>query len=149
MLEQRIAQDYLSAMKSKDSATSAALSFLRAQLQNARIEKKADALEDADVIAVIKKQVKQRQDSIEQFQKGRRDDLVAKEAAELQVLHRYLPAQMPDSDLERIIDAVIKETGASGIKDMGAVMKAVGTQAAGRADGKTMSALVKQKLSQM
>ena len=149
MLEQQINQDYIQAMKAKDTARSSALSFLRAQIKNAVIDKRVDHLEDPDVVAILKKQVKQRQDSIEQFTKGGREDLVAKEKNELEILQSYLPAQMPAEELAGIIDAVIKETGATSIQQMGQVMKAVMAQTAGKADNKTVSEMVKAKLAQM
>ena len=149
MLEQDITRDYMQAMKDRDTAKSSALSFLRAQIKNALIEKKAEKLEDADVITIIRKQVKQRQDSIEQFKQGGRSDLVDKETKELALLESYLPAQMSPEKVQELVDAAIEESGAAGMKDMGTVMKMVVEKAAGQADNKTVSMLVKQKLSRM
>ena len=104
-------------------------------------------LPDPDVIVVIKKQIKQRQESIEQYQKGNRQDLADKEIAELAILKSYLPQEMSEAELNKIIQDVIKETQASSIKDMGKVMKAVGEKTAGRADNKVVSELVKKVLS--
>ncbi|MDP8264762.1 MAG: GatB/YqeY domain-containing protein [Candidatus Aceula lacicola] len=147
MLEQQILKDYIQAMKDKDSLKSSVLSFLRAQLKNVIIEKKVDELEDQEVIAVIKKQVKQRQDSISQFEQGNRQDLVEKEKKELEILRLYLPEEMPEEETKKIIDQVVQELGASSMKDMGAVMKAVGLKTQGRADNKLVSNLVRQSLS--
>ena len=147
MLEQQILKDYIQAMKDKDSLKSSVLSFLRAQLKNVIIEKKVDELEDQEVIAVIKKQVKQRQDSISQFEQGNRQDLVEKEKKELEILRLYLPEEMPEEETKKIIDQVVRELGASSMKDMGAVMKAVGLKTQGRADNKLVSNLVRQSLS--
>ena len=146
-LEERITGDYKQAMKDKNAAKVSTLSFLRSQIKYAMIEKKAETLADVDVVAVIKKQVKQRQDSISQFEKGGRQDLAAKEAAELEVLKAYLPEEMSDAALKSIIAEAVKETGAAGGKDMGKVMKAVLSKVAGKADSKKVSDLVKETLS--
>jgi len=92
-LDDQITQDYITAMKSRDPLKSGTINFLRAQLKNVRIEKRIEKLEDNDVIAVIKKQIKQRQDSIDQFRQGNRPDLVQKEEAELALLKGYLPQE--------------------------------------------------------
>lgn len=146
MLEGKILNDYKEAMKNKDTAKASTLSFLRAALKNLAIEKKKEKLEDSDVIPVIKRQVKQRQDSIEQFKKGNRADLVEKEEKELQILKSYLPQELPVDEIKAIIKAVITEIGASGPKDMGKVMKEVMAKVAGRADGKLLSTLVREQL---
>ncbi len=148
-LEQQIDKDYIQAMKDRDSARSSALSFLRSQIKYARIELKTEHVEDKEIIAVIKKQIKQRQDSIEQFTQGGRTDLVEKEQKELAFLKGYLPAEMSASEITAIIQSVIKSTGATSIKDMGKVMKEAGVQLAGRADNKQVSELVKAQLSQL
>ncbi len=146
MLEQQISKDYIQAMKDRDRDKSSMLSFLRAQLKNVIIEKKVESLEDLDVITIIKKQVKQRQDSIAQFEKGNRQDLADKEKKELEFLKSYLPEEMPEDQIKGIIDQVIKELSASSMKDMGAVMKAVAEQVKGCADNKLVSTLVRQSL---
>ena len=97
MLEEKIMQDYVAAMKAQDKVRSSALSFLRAKLKDVIIEKRVKALDDSDVIAVIKKQVKQRQEAIEQFKLGNRQDLVDKETTEMAILKSYLPAEIPKS----------------------------------------------------
>jgi len=147
MLQEKITNDYKEAMKSKDALKVSTLSFLRAAIQNLAIEKKKEKLDDKDIIPVIKKQVKQRQDSIEQFKKGNRDDLVQKEAKELEILKTYLPEELPADELKKIIEEAIASTGASSPKDMGKVIKEVMEKVAGRADGKVVSGLVKEKLS--
>jgi len=147
MLEEKILNDYKNAMKDKDTLKSSTLSFLRAELMNLAIEKKKKALEDIDVIAVIKKQIKQHQDSIEQFTKGNRQDLADKETRELGILKSYLPAELPAEEIKKIIEEVITVTGAAGPKDMGRVMKEANAQIAGRADGKLVSDLVKERLN--
>ena len=148
-LEQQIDKDYIQAMKDRDSARSSALSFLRSQIKYARIELKTEQVPDPDVISVVKKQIKQRQDSIEQFKQGGRADLVEKEEKELAILKSYLPAEMSADEIKSIIKETIKATGASSIKDMGRVMKEAGVKLAGRADNKQVSELVKAELSQL
>ena len=147
MLEEKISKDYVEAMKAKDSLRSSTLNFLRSQLKYVLIDKKMTQLPDMEVIIVIKKQIKQRQESIEQYQKGGRQDLADKEAAELVILKAYLPQEMSEEELKKVIEGVIKETQASSIKDMGKVMKAVAEKVSGRADNKVVSDLVKKSLS--
>jgi len=149
MLQDQIDNDYKKAMLEKNQVKSSTVSFLRAQIKNVIIDKKTDKLPDVEVIAIIKKQVKQRQDSIEQFGKGGRTDLVEKEKAELNILLSYLPAEMLETDLKGIVEAAVKEAQATGVKDMGKVMKVLLPQVAGKADSKRVSDLVKEILSRM
>jgi len=147
MLEEKILDDYKNAMKDKDALKSSTLSFLRAELINVAIEKRKKALEDIDVITIIKRQIKQHQDSIEQFKKGNRQDLADKETRELGILKSYLPTELPAEEIKKIIEEAITVTGAAGLKDMGKVMKEANAQIAGRADGKLVSDLVKESLN--
>ena len=147
MLEEKIMNDYKDAMKNKDSLKSSVLSFLRAQMMNTVIEKKKKALDDAEVVSVIKKQIKQRQDSIEQFTKGNRLDLADKEKGELEILKSYLPEQISPEELARIIDETIADLGAAGMKDMGRVMKEVSAKAGPSLDSKQASDMVRGRLS--
>src|SRR5271156_6586350 len=137
-LEDKITQDYVLAMKARDSFTSSVLSFLRAQIKNVKVDKRLETVPDEDVISVIKKQVKQRQDSITQFKAGGRADLAEKEEKELVVLKNYLPPEMSTEKLKSIIDEVVSTSGASSIKDMGKVMKEVLARIAGQADNQTV-----------
>lgn len=146
MLSQKITQDYIQAMKAKASDRASTLNFLRAQIKNVMIDKRVQDLDDSEVTAIIKKQVKQRQDSIQQYTAGGRQDLAAKEQAELDILKAYLPDEMSAGDLAPLVEQAITETGASGPKDMGAVMKAMMPRVAGRADNKLVSDLVRQAL---
>ncbi len=148
MLEEKIFNDYKEAMKNRDTLKSSVLSFLRAQLLNLAVEKKKNKLEDAEVFAVIKKLIKQRQDSVEQFTKGNRPELAEKETKELEMLKAYLPPELSRDEINKIIDAVIAESGAAGMKDMGKVIKEVSARVIGKADGKLVSDLVREKLSQ-
>lgn len=147
MLEDKILNDYRAAMKSRDTLRSSTLAFLRAEMINLAITKKKKALDDNDVIAVIKKQIKQRQDSIEQFTKGNRQDLADKEIHELEILKAYLPPELPVEEIKQIIEEAIVLTAAQGMKDMGKVMKEAGAKIAGRADGKLVSDLVRERLN--
>jgi uncharacterized protein YqeY len=146
MLEEKILNDYKEAMKSQDKIKSSTLSFLRAELMNVAIAKKKKALDDNEVVAVIKKQVKQHQDSIEQFNKGNRQDLSAKEAKELEILKSYLPPQLSDEEIRKIIEEAVIALGAAGLKDMGKVMKEVSAKVGQSADSKVVSDLVKERL---
>jgi len=148
-LEDKISQDYVQAMKGRDTLRSSTLNFLRAQIKNAKIDQRVETIADADVIVVIKKQVKQRQDSITQFRAGNREDLAAREEQELNILQSYLPAAMPLEALKAVVDEAIKSAGAASIKDMGRVMKEVLAKVAGQADSQAVSALVKERLSKM
>jgi len=147
MLEDKILEDFKDAMKKKDALRVSTLSFLRSQLKNVAIDKKKEKLDDNDVIAVIKKQIKQRLDSVESFKAGNRLDLAEKEQGELNILKSYLPEELSKEELEKIIDEAINSVSASGMKDMGKVMKEVSLKTAGRADNKLISDLVRAKLS--
>lgn len=147
MLEEKILNDYKEAMKTRDALTSSTLSFLRAQIMNTAIERKKKSLDDNDIIAVIKKLIKQHQDSIEQFIKGNRRDLADKEIKELEILKKYLPPQLSSEEIKKIIEEAIITVGAQGPKDMGRVMKEVSAKAAQSADGKLVSDLVRERLS--
>jgi uncharacterized protein YqeY len=145
-LEEKIAQDYVYAMKARDSFTSSTLSFLRAQIKNVMVDKRLEKVPDEDVIAVIKKQAKQRQDSITQFKAGGRMDLADKEEKELALLKKYLPPEMSAEQLKSIIEEVVSKSGATSIKDMGRVMKDVLGRVAGQADNQMVGTLVKERL---
>jgi len=147
MLEEKILSDYKEAMKARDALKSTLLSSLRAELINAVLAKKKDKLEDPDILGVINKLIKQHQDSIVQFKQGNRMDLAEKETKELEILKSYLPPQLSEEEIRRIIDETVSVSGAAGIKDMGKVMKEVSAQTAGKADAKLVSDLVRAKLS--
>lgn len=147
MLEEEILNAYKEAMKNKDTVKSSVLNFLRAEFMNVAIAKKKKGLDDSECLAVIRKQIKERQDSIEQFTKGNRQDLADKETRELEILKVYLPKELSGDEIKSIIEEAITLTQAAGLKDMGKVMKEVALKIAGRADGKSVSDLVKQRLS--
>jgi uncharacterized protein YqeY len=148
-LQERIDSDLKDAMRAKDSARLGVLRMLKSALKYSAIEKSgADAqLEDAESAQVIRKQVKQRQDSIESFEKGGRPELAAKEKDELAILQAYLPKGLNADELTKIVRETISEVGATSRAQMGAVMKALQEKVAGRADGKTLSQEVQRQLT--
>lgn len=143
----RISQDIAAAMKARDQARLSPLRMAKAALMNREVEK-GRALEPAEAEAVVASLLKQRRDSIEQFAKGGREDLVAKETAEIAVLEHYLPPPVDPAQLEAAVEAAIAETGAAGAKDLGRVMKAVMARLAGQTvDGKTVNEIARRKLA--
>src|SRR5689334_19721356 len=148
-LSERVDADLKEAMRAKAATRLSVLRMLKAAIKNAAIEKGgADAqLNDADASQVIRKQVKQRQDSIESFSKGGRPELAAKETEELNVLNSYLPQQMGAEELKAAVRDTITELNASSKAQMGAVMKALQAKVGGRVDGKTLSQEVARQLS--
>jgi hypothetical protein len=142
----RITEDIAAAMRGKDQARLAPLRMAKAALMNREVER-GGALDDSESQQVIASLIKQRRDSIEQFRSGRREDLAAKEAAEIDVLQAYLPPPVDAARIEQLVDEAIAEIGASSQKDMGRVMKTVMSKLAGRAvDGKQVNELVRRKL---
>ena len=147
-LVERITQDLTAAMKSQDAARTSALRMAKAALQNSEIEKKA-ALDDAEATRVLQGLVKQREDSIFQFRKANRPELVQKEEKELDVLKAYLPAEASEAEIEKAVEKALAETGAATPKDMGKAMKAAmaALQAAGKpVDGKKVNDAVRRRL---
>jgi uncharacterized protein YqeY len=147
MLTDQIVADLKAAMLAKDAARTGTLRMLKSAIEYHKIEKKQEKLTDADVAVVIKKQIKQRQDSIEGFEKGRRADLADREKAELAILKSYLPEDLSPEQLAEIVTAAITETGATTKADMGKVMKVVQAKTAGQADNRLVSQLVSARLS--
>lgn len=145
-LQQTIQNDLVAAMKAKDAEKTSSLRMLTAALKNKAIEKRTE-LTDADIMSVIQSEIKKRTDAAAEYEKGGRPELAAKEKSEQVFFAFYLPAQLSDGELEQLVTEVMKETGASSIKDMGAVMKALGPKVQGKADGKRVSDTVKAKLA--
>jgi uncharacterized protein len=145
-LNERIDSDLKDAMRAKDARRLNVLRMLKSALKYAAIEKSDAGLDDAAATQVIRKQVKQRQDSIESFEKGGRPELAAKEKEELEMLNAYLPKGMNADELATMVRETIAEIGATSKAQMGAVMKAMQGKVAGRADGKTLSAEVQRQL---
>ena len=144
LLEQLL-DDIKTAMKKREKDKLSTLRFLHAEIKNVGINERRE-LTDNDVLNVIGRLVKQRQEAIEQFQKGGRDDLVAQETFQLNVYRAYQPAQLAEAEIAELVEQVIAATGASGKKDLGKVMKAVMPKVKGRAEGKVVNAIVSQKL---
>ncbi len=146
-LRDKVSEDLMAAMKSKEAARLSVLRMMKAAIRNKEIDIRQE-LDDAQAVQVLINLIKQRKDSIEQFTKGGRTDLADKESAEIKVIEEYLPAAVNDEEINSIIDAVISETGAASIKDMGKVMKACMARFSGRpVDGSKVSELVKAKLA--
>ena len=145
MFLDQIDLDLKSAMKEKNEVTLSALRNLKAALKNAEIEKK-EVLTDEEALKVVQKKVKQHKDSIDGFKAGGRQDLVATEQSQMQVLEKYLPKAMEESEVRAHVKAAISETSAT-VNDFGKVMKAVMVKVAGRADGSVISKIVKEELA--
>ena len=148
-LQKQVDEDIKSAMKAREVEKLGVLRMLKAALKNAAIEKGgADSvLDDMEVLAVIRKQVKQRQDSIQGFEKGNRPELAQKEKDEVEILNSFLPKPLTESEIAAIVQESISETGATSKKEMGSVMKVASKKAEGRADGRTLSQAVQKALS--
>ncbi|MFL6584410.1 MAG: GatB/YqeY domain-containing protein [Chthoniobacterales bacterium] len=148
-LQERVDNDLTEAMRAKDARRLGVLRMLKAAVKYAAIEKAGaeGSLDDSGATAVIRKQVKQRQDSIESFEKGGRPELAAKEREELAILQEYLPQQLGSDEVQKIVRDTIAELNASSKAQMGAVMKAVQAKIAGHADGKTVSQEVQRQLA--
>lgn len=146
-MKETILADIKTAMKNQEAVKLSALRFLQSAIKNKEIELRPNAITDQDVMAVIKKICNQHKDSIEQYAKANRQDLVDQEKSQLVILETYLPKQMSKDEIEKIISQVIADTKASSIKDMGAVIKATMAKTAGAADGKLISEIVKSKLN--
>lgn len=145
-LVQKIEADFKEALKSKNAEKVSCLRLLKAALKNRAIEIRGE-LADGETVKVLSSLAKQRRESIEQFQKAGRDDLVQKEKRELDWIQGYLPKALPCEEIEKLADEAIRETGAAGPGDMGKVMKALMPKVTGRADGKEVSGVVQKKLA--
>jgi uncharacterized protein YqeY len=145
-LKDRITEDMKGAMRAGEKERLGTIRLVLAGIKQREVDERI-TLDDGQVLAVLEKMIKQRKESIAQFESGGRADLVAKEQAELVVLQAYLPAQMSEAEIDALIAAAVAATGASSIKDMGKVMGIVKAQAQGKADMGAVSARIKQKLS--
>jgi hypothetical protein len=145
-LKGKITDDMKSAMKAGEKDRLKAVRLILAAIKQIEVDQRIE-LDDAAVLSVLDKMVKQRRDSVEQFKKGGRDDLVDIELAEITVIETYLPEQLSDEELDTLIDEVISATGAESIRDMGKVMGQIKSRAAGRADMGAVGAKVKARLS--
>lgn len=145
MLKDTIKADMIAAMKGQDKETLGTIRLLTAAIKQKEIDEQV-TLDDAGVVGVINKMIKQRRDSITQYQAGHRQDLADKEQAEIKVLEKYLPQQLSEAEIAQAVAAAIKSTGASSVKDMGKVMGALKTELAGKADMGVVSTQVKAQL---
>jgi uncharacterized protein YqeY len=145
-LKNQVIEDMKSAMKAGDKDRLKVVRLMLAAIKQVEVDKRIE-LDDAAVLAILDKMVKQRRDSVEQFEKGNREDLAAIERAEIEVLEAYLPEQLSADELAAMVDEVIAATGAESIRDMGKVMGQIKAKAAGRADMGAVSATVKERLN--
>lgn len=145
-LRAQISEDMKSAMRAKETERLATIRLLQAAIKQREVDERIE-LQDADVIAVIEKMLKQRRDSIEAYDKAGRDDLSAVEKAEATILQTYLPEQLSDDEIATMLDKVIADTGATSMKDMGKVMGMLKPLVAGKADMGKISGLIKAKLA--
>lgn len=146
-LRERISKDLTAAMKSRDVVRLGVLRMMKSAVKNREVDNRAE-LDDSQVVQVLSTLIRQHRESIEQFDRGGRADLVAKETAEIAVIEEYLPAAVAEEEIASVVDEAIRETGASSPKDLGAVMKLCMARFGGRpVDGKRVSALVREKLS--
>lgn len=146
ILFEQINKDMISAMKSKDALTLSTLRMLKGAIDLERINKKLDCVSDDDIITIISKQIKTRKESILEFRNGNRDDLISKTNSEIEILERYMPEMLSESEVENEVDSAINEVGATTIKDMGSVMKVLSSKLKGRADMTLVSSIIKNKL---
>ncbi len=149
MLEENIFNDYKQAMKNQDALKVSVLRLLRAEITNLAVAKKKNNLDDSEVVSLIKKQIKQRQDSIEQFTQGGRLEMAEKEKQELELLKPYLPEELSADEIKKVIEDVVVAISACGAKDMGKVMKEINARISGKADGRLVSDLVRERLSKV
>ncbi len=146
MVADKLTEDMKASLKGGNAARTGTLRLLRGALKNEEI-KTGRVLSDDDALKVLQREAKQRRDSIDAYQSAGRDDLVQKEAAELEVIQEYLPQAMSEAELSEVVRSVIAETGATGMNQMGAVIGAVMKRVGARADGATVSKLVRQQLA--
>ncbi len=145
-LLERLRDEIKSAMVAKDAERLATLRLLKSAIGYVQIERRMDNLSDADLVAIIQKEVKKRREASEQYEQGGRPELASRERREITVLESFLPQPLSSEALEQLIRATIQEIGATSKKDMGAVIKSVQAKAAGRADGRTISGVVSKLL---
>ncbi len=147
LLRERIAKDFNEALKSRDERKLSALRLLRTEIKKREVSGQKKEVSEEEIIETISSLIKQRRESIRLFQEGNRLDLVEKEETELKILISYLPQPLSRQEIEALVEQVISETGATNLKDLGLVMKNIMPKVSGRADGKIVNEIVKQKLS--
>ena len=146
MLKEKLMEDLKDSMKNHDEVKKNTVTMIKAAIKQIEVDKRVE-LEDNEIIEIISKEAKKRKDALAEFEKAGRDDLIAQTNEELSIIKTYLPEELSVEELTQIIEETIKEVGAETMKDMGKVMQAVKAKTAGRADGKTINEIVKEKLS--
>jgi len=141
-IKEKIENDFKEALKKRDKVAVSTLRMLKSAIHNKEIEKRGEKLQNGEVLKIVSKQVQQHRDSIEQFTKGKRQDLVEKEIKELQILKIYLPRQLSSQEIANVVKRIIEEVGAKEKSDFGKVMKLVMPELKGKADGKVVSQTV-------
>ena len=144
-LKEKLQEDLKSSMKNKDTVKKSVVTLIRAAIKQHEVDNRVELADDA-IIDIISKQLKQRKDSLAEFEKANRDDLVEETKSEIQVLEGYLPQQLSEEELEKIVIETIAEVGATSMKDMGKIMATIKPKTAGRADGRKINELVKKNL---
>ncbi|MDR1774598.1 MAG: GatB/YqeY domain-containing protein [Clostridioides sp.] len=145
-LKQKLQEDLKYSMKNKDVVRKSVVTLIRAAIKQVEVDKRIE-LDDSAVIDIVAKQLKQRRDSLEEFKKANRQDLIDQTESEIEVLKEYLPQQLSETELQEIVNSVISELGASSMKDMGKVMSSIQPKIKGRADGKLVNELVRKQLN--
>ena len=144
-LKEKLQEDIKSSMKNKDTIRKSVVTLIRAAIKQYEVDNRVELADDA-IIDIISKQLKQRKDSLDEFEKANRDDLIEETKSEIQVLEGYLPQQLSEEELEKIVIETIAEVGATSMKDMGKIMATIKPKTAGRADGRKINELVKKNL---
>ena len=144
-LKEKLQEDLKSSMKNKDTIRKSVVTLIRAAIKQCEVDNRVELADDA-IIDIISKQLKQRKDSLAEFEKANRDDLIEETKSEIQVLEGYLPQQLSEEELEKIVIETIAEVGATSMKDMGKIMATIKPKTAGRADGRKINELVKKNL---
>ena len=146
-LKKQLLTDLKAAMKAKDKVRKSTITLIRAAILQEEKDTQLDDLEDSDIEAIISKQYKQRKDSLKEFEKAGRDDLIEQTKAEMAIIEDYLPKQLSPDEIGTIVEDTIQEIGAESMKDMGKVMKAIMPKVKGKADGKVVNQIVREKLN--
>ena len=144
-LKEKLQEDLKSSMKNKDTIRKSVITLVRAAIKQIEVDQRVE-LDDVAVMDIISKQLKQRNDSLAEFEKAGREDLIEETKSEIQVLKEYLPQQLSEEELEKIVIETIAEVGATSMKDMGKIMAIIKPKTAGRADGRKLNELVKKNL---
>ena len=144
-LKEKLQEDLKSSMKNKDTIRKSVVTLIRAAIKQHEVDNRVELADDA-IIDIISKQLKQRKDSLAEFEKANRDDLVEETKSEIQVLEGYLPQQLSEEELEKIVIETIAEVGATSMKDIGKIMATIKPKTAGRAEGRKINELVKKNL---